>query len=100
MAKEAEQKLIVGPAGFPLPPSRTELTWLIIAIELSSVDCITSAARREMAVIQHHAKAQPRQTFLLPTNYNIHPSERTSLLSRFLQLAPHSMPLVLTALRH
>ncbi|KAJ5491661.1 kinase-like domain-containing protein [Penicillium diatomitis] len=56
---------------------------------LSPVDCITSAARREMAVIQHHAKAQPRRTFLLPTNYNIHPSEHTSLLSRFLQLAPH-----------
>ncbi|KAE8353819.1 kinase-like domain-containing protein [Aspergillus coremiiformis] len=56
---------------------------------LSPVDCVTSAARREMAVIQHHAVAQPRRTFLLPTNYNIHPSEHTSLLSRFLQLAPH-----------
>lgn len=42
-----------------------------------------------MAVIQRHAKPQPRQTFLLPTNYNIHPSEHTSLLSQFLQLAPH-----------
>ncbi|RDW58557.1 Altered inheritance of mitochondria protein [Aspergillus mulundensis] len=56
---------------------------------LSSVDAVTAAARREMAVIQHHAKAQPRQTFLLPTNYDIHPSEHSSLLSRFLQLAPH-----------
>ncbi|KAE8130873.1 kinase-like domain-containing protein [Aspergillus pseudotamarii] len=56
---------------------------------LSPVDCVTSAARREMAVIQHHAKAQPRQTFLLPTDYNIHPSEHSSLLSQFLQLAPH-----------
>jgi hypothetical protein len=42
-----------------------------------------------MAVIQHHAKAQPRQTFLLPTNYDIHPSEHSSLLSRFIQLAPY-----------
>lgn len=42
-----------------------------------------------MAVIQRYAKAQPRQTFLLPTNYNIYPSEHISLLSRFLQLAPY-----------
>ncbi|KAJ5589614.1 hypothetical protein N7537_012292 [Penicillium hordei] len=56
---------------------------------LSPKDCVTSAARREMAVIQHHAKAQPRQTFLLPTNQDILPSKHTSLLSRFLQLAPH-----------
>lgn len=53
------------------------------------MDCVTSAARREMAIIQYHAKAQPRQTFLLPTDYDIHPSEHSSLLSRFLQLAPH-----------
>jgi hypothetical protein len=53
------------------------------------MDCVTSAARREIAVIQHHAKAQPRQTFLLPTNYDIHPSEHTLLLSRFLKLAPY-----------
>ncbi|EAU34897.1 predicted protein [Aspergillus terreus NIH2624] len=59
---------------------------------LSPVDCVTSAARREMAVIQHHAKAQPRQIFLLPTNYDIHPCEYTSLLSQFLQLAPHITP--------
>lgn len=80
---------------FPLPlcswlletePTRPEL---IIAIGLSPVDCVTSAARREMAVIQRYAKAQPRQTFLLPTNYNIYPSEHISLLSRFLQLAPY-----------
>ncbi|KAK6810576.1 hypothetical protein RU639_013675 [Aspergillus parasiticus] len=66
--------------------SKTEIDrgpWLL------PVDCVTSAARREMAVIQHHAKAQPRQTFLLPTDYNIHPSEHSSLLSQFLQLAPH-----------
>lgn len=42
-----------------------------------------------MDVIQHHAKAQPRKTFLLPTNYDVHPSEHISLLSRFLQLAPY-----------
>lgn len=53
------------------------------------MDCVTSAARREIAVIQRYAKPQPRQTFLLPTDYNIHPSEHTSLLSQFLQLAPH-----------
>lgn len=45
-----------------------------------------------MTVIQHHAKAQPRQTFLLPTNHNIQPSEHTSLLSQFLQLAPLLTP--------
>ncbi|KAE8151707.1 kinase-like domain-containing protein [Aspergillus avenaceus] len=56
---------------------------------LSPVDCVTSAARREMAIIQQHAKPQPRQTFLLPTDHNIHPSEHNSLLSQFLQLAPH-----------
>ncbi|GAB1197527.1 hypothetical protein APSETT444_006823 [Aspergillus pseudonomiae] len=59
---------------------------------LSPVDCVTSAARREMAVIQQYAKAQPRQTFLLPTDYNIEPSEHSSLLSRFLQLAPYLIP--------
>ncbi|RMZ79727.1 hypothetical protein DV738_g3251, partial [Chaetothyriales sp. CBS 135597] len=59
---------------------------------LSAVDCVTSAARREMAIIQHHAKPQPRQTFLLPTTHNIHPSEHTSLLSQFLQLAPCIIP--------
>ncbi|OJJ70401.1 hypothetical protein ASPBRDRAFT_197108 [Aspergillus brasiliensis CBS 101740] len=56
---------------------------------LSPVDCVTSAARREMAVIQRYAKPQPRQTFLLPTNYNIDSSEHISLLSQFLQLAPY-----------
>ncbi|CAG7921350.1 unnamed protein product [Penicillium olsonii] len=56
---------------------------------LSSEDCVTSAARREIGVIQHHAKARPRQTFLLPTNHDILPSEYTLLLSQFLQLAPH-----------
>ncbi|KAL4808109.1 kinase-like domain-containing protein [Aspergillus unguis] len=69
--------------------SRTEIDrgpWL------SPVDCITSAARREMAVIQHHAKPQPRQTFLLPTTHDIHPSEHISLLCQFLQLAPHLLP--------
>ncbi|KAK1144326.1 hypothetical protein N8T08_005478 [Aspergillus melleus] len=59
---------------------------------LSSEDCVTSAARREMAVIQNHAKAQPRQTYLLPTDYNVLPSEHTSLLSKCLQLAPHLIP--------
>ncbi|KAJ5390781.1 uncharacterized protein N7496_001849 [Penicillium cataractarum] len=66
--------------------SKTEIDrgpWLL------PVDCVTSAARREMAVIERHAKPQPRQTFLLLTNYNIDPSEHTSLLSRFLRLAPH-----------
>ncbi|KAJ5631942.1 hypothetical protein N7490_008281 [Penicillium lividum] len=38
---------------------------------LSPVDCATSAARREMAIIQHYAQAQPRQTFLLPTKDNV-----------------------------
>ncbi|KAJ6104056.1 Mitochondria protein Fmp29 [Penicillium sp. IBT 18751x] len=65
---------------------------LIIVTGHSPEDCVTSAARREMAVIQHHAKAQPRQTFLLPTTYDIHPSEHTSLLSQFLRLVPHLIP--------
>ncbi|KAJ5714624.1 kinase-like domain-containing protein [Penicillium malachiteum] len=55
-------------------------------------DSVTSAARREMAVIQQHAKVQPRQTFLLPTNHNIQPSEHLSLLSQFLQLSPYLIP--------
>ncbi|KAJ5529049.1 Mitochondria protein Fmp29, partial [Penicillium freii] len=56
---------------------------------LSPKDYIISTARREIAIIQYHTKAQPRQTFLLPTNHNILPSKHTSLLSRFLQLAPY-----------
>lgn len=83
-----------GPCRPPsLPPWLLEVEptrpGLIIAIGLSPVDCVTSAARREMAILQHHAKPQPRQTFLLPTNYDIHPSKHISLLSRFLQLAPY-----------
>ncbi|KAL2860957.1 uncharacterized protein BJX67DRAFT_375653 [Aspergillus lucknowensis] len=42
-----------------------------------------------IAIIQYHAKPQSRQTFLLPTDYDIHPSEHGSLLSQFLQLASH-----------
>ncbi|KAJ5585478.1 kinase-like domain-containing protein, partial [Penicillium hispanicum] len=59
---------------------------------VATMDCVTSAARREMAVIQHHAKAQPRQTFLLPTTHDIHPSEHSLLLSQFLELAPYLIP--------
>ncbi|KAL4907063.1 hypothetical protein BDW74DRAFT_176665 [Aspergillus multicolor] len=55
---------------------------------VSPVDCVTAAARREMAVIQQHAKAQPRQTFLLPTGHDLHPFEHSSLLAQSLQLAP------------
>ncbi|KAL3474602.1 kinase-like domain-containing protein [Aspergillus californicus] len=58
----------------------------------SPVDCMTSAARREAAWIRQHAKAQPRQRFVLPTAHNIDPSEHTSLLSMFLQLAPCLIP--------
>ena len=67
------------------------------------MDCITSAARREIAVIQQYAKAQPRQTFLLPTEHLVHPSEHTSLLSQFLELAPHLIrpgPFSSPTLRH
>ncbi|KAJ9303267.1 hypothetical protein DTO271G3_641 [Paecilomyces variotii] len=85
-----------GPCRLPPPSSSTEKEptkqGLISAKGLSPEDSVTSAARREMAVIQHHAKAQPRQTFLLPTTYDIHPSEHTLLLSQFLQLAPHLIP--------
>lgn len=56
------------------------------------MDCVTSPARREMAVIRRHSKPQLRQPFLLPTNYNIHPSEQTSLLSHFPHFAPHLIP--------
>ncbi|KAJ5551192.1 Mitochondria protein Fmp29 [Penicillium sp. DV-2018c] len=59
---------------------------------LSPEDCVTSAARREMAVIQQHAKPQRRQKFTIPTDHDILPSEHTSLLSQFLQLAPHLIP--------
>ncbi|KAL2785945.1 hypothetical protein BJX66DRAFT_328911 [Aspergillus keveii] len=70
---------------------------------LSTVDCITSAARREIAVIQQHAKPQPRHTFLLPTKHDIHPSEHISLLSGFLELSPHLVkpgPFSTPTLRH
>lgn len=99
MANEARQRLTGDHVGFSLFSfSFYEVIWrvketkrdrLIIVIGLSTLDCVTSAARRELAIIQRHAKAQPRQTFLLLTNYKIHPSEHTSLLSQFLQLAPH-----------
>lgn len=45
-----------------------------------------------MAVLQHHAKPQPRRRFILPTEHDILPSEHISLLSQFLQLAPHLIP--------
>ncbi|PWY86556.1 hypothetical protein BO94DRAFT_557014 [Aspergillus sclerotioniger CBS 115572] len=55
---------------------------------LSPKYCFTSAARRETTCILNHAKPQPRKTFLLPTLYDIEPSEHISLLSKFLRLAP------------
>ncbi|PGH16763.1 hypothetical protein AJ80_05078 [Polytolypa hystricis UAMH7299] len=58
----------------------------------SPEDCLTSAARREMACLLDHAKPQPRKTFLLPTDYDVHPREHTSLLSEFLRLAPLLVP--------
>ncbi|KAL3487236.1 kinase-like domain-containing protein [Aspergillus germanicus] len=76
---------------------------LIIAVGLSPVDCITSAAQRETAVIQQHAKPQPRHAFLLPTKQDTHPSEHISLLSQFLQLVPHLVhlgPSSFPTLRH
>ena len=51
-----------------------------------------SAARRETACILHPAKPQPRQRFLLPTTYDIDPSEHVALLARFLELAPLLVP--------
>lgn len=39
-----------------------------------------------------YAKPQPRRTFLLPTSFDIDPSEHTSLLSKFLQLATPLIP--------
>ncbi|PYH58589.1 aminoglycoside phosphotransferase family protein [Aspergillus niger CBS 101883] len=59
---------------------------------LSPKDCFTSAARRETACILQHAKPRPRSTFLLPTTSDIEPSEYTSLLSKFLKLAPSLVP--------
>ncbi|KAL2827225.1 hypothetical protein BDW59DRAFT_179223 [Aspergillus cavernicola] len=47
----------------------------------SSLDCMTSAARREVLAFDKQAKAQPRGRFLLPTPHDIDPSEQTSLLS-------------------
>ncbi|KAE8343869.1 hypothetical protein BDV24DRAFT_172510 [Aspergillus arachidicola] len=71
---------------------------------ISPEDCFTSAARREAAWIREHAKPQPRRRFLLPTNYNIDPSQHVSLLSRFLKIAPFLVPpepgLSSPALRH
>ncbi|PYH72717.1 mitochondria protein Fmp29 [Aspergillus vadensis CBS 113365] len=59
---------------------------------LSPEDCFTSAARRETTCILQYAKPQPRRTFLLPTSFDIDPSELTSLLSEFLQLATLLVP--------
>ncbi|OJZ84425.1 hypothetical protein ASPFODRAFT_34687 [Aspergillus luchuensis CBS 106.47] len=59
---------------------------------LSPEDCFTSAARRETTCILQYAKPQPRRTFLLPTSFDIDPSEYTSLLSKFLQLATLLIP--------
>ncbi|RDH38148.1 hypothetical protein BDQ94DRAFT_156844 [Aspergillus welwitschiae] len=59
---------------------------------LSPKDCFTSAARRETACILQHAKPRPRSTFLHPTTSDIEPSEYTSLLSKFLKLAPSLIP--------
>ena len=59
---------------------------------ISAEDCLTSAARREIACLLDHAKPQPRQTFLLPTDYNIDPSEHSALLTKILKLAPFLLP--------
>lgn len=67
---------------------RFELTCIIGS---SSEDCLTSAARREMTCLRH-AKPQPRQTFLLPTEHSVNPDEHMSLLERCLQLAPFLVP--------
>lgn len=53
---------------------------------------MTSAARRELLYLRHHAKPKPRETFLLPTDYDIDPHEHFSLLAQFLQLAPFLVP--------
>ncbi|PWY82151.1 hypothetical protein BO70DRAFT_291572 [Aspergillus heteromorphus CBS 117.55] len=58
----------------------------------SPEDCLMSAARREIACTLHHAKPQPRRTFLLPTTHDIDPSEHTSLLSKFIEIAPLLVP--------
>lgn len=58
----------------------------------SAEDCLTSAARREIACLAEHAKPQPRKTFLLPTDHNIDPSEQADLLTKFLQLSPLLVP--------
>lgn len=80
MANEAAQILTVGPLNSPclLLLGRAIVSQNIEpehCTELSPEKCFTSAARREMAVIQHHARARPRQTFLLPTTHDIHPSD-------------------------
>ena len=58
----------------------------------SAKDCLTSAARQEIACLADYAKPQPRTTFLLPTDYNIDPSEQADLLGKFLQLSPFLVP--------
>ncbi|RJE20836.1 Phosphotransferase enzyme family [Aspergillus sclerotialis] len=58
----------------------------------SAKDCLTSAARRELACLAEHAKPQPRRTFLLPTDHNIDPSEQADLLTKFLQLSSLLVP--------
>lgn len=66
---------------------------------ISPEECLTSAARREIDCSLDYAKPRPRQTFLLPTIYNIDPSEHVPLLSKYLILAPHLVPKT-SALQH
>ncbi|KAK2732329.1 hypothetical protein FQN57_002945 [Myotisia sp. PD_48] len=53
------------------------------------ISIVVLVTRREKACILDNAKPRARQRFLLPTDYDIHPSEHLSLLSKFLKLAPN-----------
>ncbi|PYH34740.1 aminoglycoside phosphotransferase family protein [Aspergillus neoniger CBS 115656] len=87
--RELEEELIIPLSFWHGDRSNTKIDrgpWL------SPEGCFTSAARRETTCTLQYAKPQPRRTFLLPTSFDIDPSEHTSLLSKFLQLATFLIP--------
>lgn len=66
--------------------------FLITYLGTKPEDCLTAAARREIAWLSEHAKPQPRRTFLLHTDHEIDPREHISLLSKYLLVAPLLAP--------
>ncbi|KAK2831886.1 hypothetical protein FQN49_007067, partial [Arthroderma sp. PD_2] len=57
-----------------------------------SADCVAAPARRELAWTSTYGKPRPRRAFLLPTEEDIEPQDHSSLLSKYLQMAPSLVP--------